>query len=387
MVRGKGIKIGFVEIIPLLLGAFGLVMVFSASSGIAVYKTVMPLSFVKQLALFVLGVGIFFFTSKIKIKFWEELSLFFLILAGLLLLFTYFYGPEINGAKRWLVIKFFNMRFSFQPSIFAQFALVVFFAKKRDFGISIFVISVIMGLIIIQPDISMAFLTLIIGAVMLFLNSTKEGKIAVFFGVMLFIGLIFISREGYAISRINNHISSDSVTATVQAISHGGFSGLGLGSGMEKFFYIPLPDSDFIFSIIGEELGFTGCLLIIGLFVVYFVSAIKTSLKATDGYSSLLGLGLVLFMGMYALLHVYVSLGMVPVTGVPLPFISSGGTALIMVYMAGGVIVAIEKECNRIGGRNGRTHLSGSDSGPQNRKKGIPGNLYREQFRTRKKVS
>jgi cell division protein FtsW len=382
MIKPRGIKIGVVEVIPLLLGAFGLIMVFSASSGISVYKSVVPISFVKQLILFVFGVGLFFLTSKIKVKFWEEFNLFFIILAGFLLVLTYFHGLEINGARRWLAIRVFNTRFSFQPSIFAQFALVVFFAKKRDFGISIFVISVIMGLIIIQPDISMAFLTLIIGTVMLFLNSTNDGKVAAFFAIMLLMGVIFITREGYAVSRINNHINSDSVNATVQAISHGGFSGLGLGSGIEKFFYIPLPDSDFIFSIIGEELGFTGCLFIVGLFVIYFISAIKSSLKASNEYSSLLGLGLVLFIGVYALLHIYVSLGIVPVTGIPLPFISSGGTALIMAYMAGGIIVAIEKNNNRIRGRDGRTHLPGSRSRSQNRAKRVQGDLYRKRFWT-----
>lgn len=382
MVKPRGIKIGLVEVIPLLLGAFGLIMVFSASSGISVYKSVVPTSFVKQLILFVFGVGLFFLTSKIKVKFWEEFNLFFIILAGFLLVLTYFYGIEINGARRWLAIKIFNMRFSFQPSIFAQFALVIFFAKKRDFGISIFVISVIMGLIIIQPDISMAFLTLIIGTVMLFLNSTNDGKVAAFFAIMLLVGVIFITREGYAVSRINNHINSDSLNATVQAISHGGFSGLGLGSGIEKFFYIPLPDSDFIFSIIGEELGFTGCLFIVGLFVIYFISAIKSSLRASNEYSSLLGLGLVLFIGVYALLHIYVSLGIVPVTGIPLPFISSGGTALIMAYMAGGIIVSIEKNNNRIRGRDGRTHLSGSRSRSQNRGKRVQRDLYRKRFGT-----
>lgn len=382
MVKPRGFRIGLVEVIPLLLGAFGLIMVFSASSGISVYKSVVPLSFVKQLILFVFGVGMFFLTSKIKVKFWEEFNLFFIVLAGSLLVLTYFYGLEINGARRWLAIRVFNTRFSFQPSIFAQFALVVFFAKKRDFGISIFVISVIMGLIIIQPDISMAFLTLVIGTVMLFLNSTNDGKVAAFFAIMLLLGVIFISREGYAVSRINNHMNSDSVNATVQAISHGGFSGLGLGSGMEKFFYIPLPDSDFIFSIIGEELGFTGCLFIVGLFVIYFISAIRSSLRTSNEYSSLLGLGLVLFIGVYALLHIYVSLGIVPVTGIPLPFISSGGTALIMAYMAGGIIVSIEKNHNRIRGRNRRTHLPGSRSRSQNRENRVQGDLYRKRFRT-----
>ncbi len=368
MVKRNGIKIRLVEVIPLLLGAFGLIMVFSASSGISVYKSVVPFSFVKQLILFVFGVGMFFLISKIKPRFWEEFNLVFLIFAGLLLVFTYFYGLEINGARRWLAIRVFNTRFSFQPSIFAQFALVIFFAKKRDFGISIFVISIIMGLIIIQPDISMAFLTLVIGTIMLFLNSTDDAKVAVFFAIMLLFGVLFISREGYAVSRINNHINSESVNATVQAISHGGFSGLGLGSGMEKFFYIPLPDSDFIFSIIGEELGFTGCLLIVGLFVIYLISAMKSSLSAPNEYSSLLGLGLVSFIGVYALLHIYVSLGIVPVTGVPLPFISSGGTALIMAYMAGGVIVSIEKKYNRIGRRDRRAYFSGSRSRSRNRK-------------------
>jgi cell division protein FtsW len=381
MYKWKSIKIGLLEVIPLLLGSFGLVMVFSASSGISVYKSVIPFPFIKQLIIFVFGIIMFFITSKMKPKFWEEFNLFFIVFAGFLLIITHFYGLEINGARRWLVFRIFNIRFSFQPSIFAQFALIVFFAKKRDFGISIFVISFIMGLIIIQPDISIAFLTLVIGTIMLFLNGTNDGKVAAFFTTMLFFGIFFISRKGYAISRITNHVNNESLTATVQAISHGGFSGLGLGSGMEKFFYIPLPDSDFIFSIIGEELGFAGCLIIIALFVVYFISAIRSSLRASDQYTSLLGLGMVSFLGIYALIHIYVSLGIVPVTGIPLPFISSGGTALIMAYMVGGIIVSIEKGCNHIGRGNRRTHLSGSGSSFGNREKRGANNLHRKHFR------
>lgn len=380
MYKWKGIKIGLIEVIPLLLGGFGLVMVFSASSGISIYKSMVPIPFIKQLIIFVFGVSVFFLTSKIKLKFWEQFNLFFIGLAAVLLILTYFYGLEINGARRWLAIRVFNARFSFQPSIFAQFAIIVFFAKKRDFGISVLVISVIMGLIVIQPDYSMAFLTLVIGTIMLFLNGTNDGKVAAFFTVMLLIGLLFITREGYAISRINNHMNSESVIVTVQAISHGGFSGLGLGSGMEKFFYIPLPDSDFIFSIIGEELGFTGCLVIVALFIIYFISAIRSSLRSSDEYSSLLGLGLVSFIGVYALIHIYVSLGIVPVTGIPLPFISSGGTALIMAYMAGGVIVSIEKKHNNIRRGNRRPHLSGSRSRSRNREKRVQSDIYRKQF-------
>jgi len=380
MYKWKGIKIGLIEVIPLLLGGFGLVMVFSASSGISIYKSMVPIPFIKQLIIFVFGVSVFFLTSKIKLKFWEQFNLFFIGLAAVLLILTYFYGLEINGARRWLAIRVFNARFSFQPSIFAQFAIIVFFAKKRDFGISILVISVIMGLIVIQPDYSMAFLTLVIGTIMLFLNGTNDGKVAAFFTVMLLIGVLFVTREGYAISRITNHMNSESVIVTVQAISQGGFSGLGLGSGMEKFFYIPLPDSDFIFSIIGEELGFTGCLVIVVLFIIYFISAIRSSLRATDEYSSLLGLGLVSFIGVYALIHIYVSLGIVPVTGIPLPFISSGGTALIMAYMAGGVIVSIEKKYNNIRWGNRRPHLSGSRSRSRNREKRVQSDIYRKQF-------
>jgi len=380
MYNWKGIKIGLIEVIPLLLGAFGVVMVFSASSGISIYKSVVPIPLIKQLIIFVFGVTVFFLTSKIKLKFWEQFNLFFIGFAAVLLVLTFFYGLELNGAKRWLAIRVFNTRFSFQPSIFAQFAIIVFFAKKRDFGISILVISVIMGLIAIQPDYSMAFLTLVIGTIMLFLNGTNDGKVAAFFTVMLLIGVLFITREGYAISRINNHMNSESVIVTVQAISQGGLSGLGLGSGMEKFFYIPLPDSDFIFSIIGEELGFTGCLVIVALFIIYFISAIRSSLRATDEYSSLLGLGLVSFIGVYALIHIYVSLGIVPVTGIPLPFISSGGTALIMAYMAGGVIVSIEKKHNNIRRGNRRPHLSGSRSRTRNREKRVRSGIYRKQF-------
>jgi cell division protein FtsW len=380
MYNWKGIKIGLVEIIPLLLGAFGLIMVFSASSGIAVYKSAVPIPFVKQLIIFVIGVLVFFITSKIKLKFWEEFNLFFIGLAAFLLILTYFQGLEINGAKRWLAISMFGTRFSFQPSIFAQFAVIAFFAKKRDFGLSVFVISSITGLIVIQPDYSMAFLTLIVGTIMLCLNGTNNGKVAAFFTVMILMGIIFITREGYAVNRITNHINNDSEMVTVRAISHGGFSGLGLGSGMEKFFYIPLPDSDFIFSIIGEELGFTGCLVVVALFLIYFISAIRSSLRAKSEYSSLLGLGLVSFIGVYALIHIYVSLGIIPVTGIPLPFISSGGTALIMAYMAGGVIVSIQKEHNPIRRGNRRAHLSGSRSGFRIKKKRSRSGLRGKQF-------
>ena len=380
MPNWKGIKIGLVEVVPLLLGAFGLIMVFSASSGIAVYKSAVPIPFIKQLIIFVMGVIVFFITSKIKLKFWEQFNLFFMVLAVFLLILTYFYGLEINGAKRWLAIRFFGVRFSFQPSIFAQFAIIAFFAKKRDFGLSVVVISLIMGLIVIQPDYSMTFLTLIIGTIMLFLNDSNSGKVAAFFTVVMLIGIIFITKEVYAVNRITNHINKESSLITVQAISHGGFSGLGLGSGIEKFFYIPLPDSDFIFSIIGEELGFTGCLVIVALFLVYFLSALRSCLRAKDEYSSLFGLGLVSFIGIYTLIHIYVSLGIIPVTGIPLPFISSGGTALIMAYMAGGVIVSIEKKRNSVRRGNRRTHLSGSRSGFRNRKKRSRGDLHRKQF-------
>lgn len=360
MSNSKKKNIGLTEIIPLFLGAFGLIMVFSASSGISIYKSVVPVPFIKQLIIFIFGVAVFFITSKIKPEFWEKFNPILITVAVTLLAFTYLFGFEINGAKRWLIVKLFGTRFSFQPSIFAQFALIVFLAKNRDFKVSFLVISIIMGLILVQPDISMAFVTLIIGTIMLFLNSTNSAKVAVYFLIMLLLGIGYISREGYAISRIADHLSKDSVTVTVQAISHGGLSGLGLGSGMEKFFYIPLPDSDFIFSIIGEELGFTGCIFIIVLFVLYFIIASRTSLRAPDEYTSLLGLGLVSFIGIYALIHIYVSLGIVPVTGIPLPFISSGGTALIMAYIAGGIIVSIDKKRNYIGRRNRRSHLSGS---------------------------
>ncbi|MEO0292720.1 MAG: FtsW/RodA/SpoVE family cell cycle protein [candidate division WOR-3 bacterium] len=371
MYKIKRVSITPVEIIPLILGAFGLVMVFSASSGISIFKTVIPNSFIKQLIIFAFALTLFFLISKIKPKFWEEFSLFFTILAIFLLILTHLCGVEINGAKRWLLIKAFHLKFSFQPSIFAQFSLILFLAKKRNFWTSISIISIIMALIIIQPDISMALLSLLLGTIMLFLNGTEIRNLGIFFLTTMLLGILFISTKGYAIRRLTNHFSKEAITATVQAISHGGFSGLGLGSGMEKFFYIPLPDSDFIFSIIGEELGFAGCIFVAGLFLIYLISAIKVSLKAKDQYTMLLGLGLIIFLGAFTLIHIYVSTGIFPVTGIPLPFISSGGTALIIAYMAGGIIVSIQKNNNYIGWRNRRPHLSGTRGSQGIRKKRI----------------
>ncbi|MEA1912646.1 MAG: FtsW/RodA/SpoVE family cell cycle protein [candidate division WOR-3 bacterium] len=349
-------KIRLVEIIPLLLGTFGLVMVFSASSGISVYKRTIPVSFIKQLAIFIVAVSIFFISSKLKPKIWEKMSPVLIMIAISLLILTRFFGQEINYARRWLYIG----KISFQPSIFAQLALITFLAKKRDFGISVLFISLIAGLILIQPDISMALMTVLLGIMMLFLNETKIWKVVGVAGIMLLIGGAFIAKEGYAHQRITTYLNPNSISKTVQAISNGGFSGLGLGSGMGKFFYIPFPDSDFIFSIIGEELGFIGSLFVISLFLIYFISASKSSLRASNNYASILGLGLISFIAIYALVHILVSLGVIPVTGVPLPFISRGGTALVIAYIAGGVIVSIEKDHSSIRRWNGGTYIPGS---------------------------
>ncbi|TET99197.1 MAG: hypothetical protein E3J23_05305 [Candidatus Stahlbacteria bacterium] len=352
----KRARISIVEILPLFLGALGLIMVFSAASGISVYERVVPVSFIKQLAIFFLAIILFFAFSKIKSKIWEALSGKLIILAIILLALTYFFGTEINYARRWLYIG----RISIQPSILAQLALIAFLAKKRDFGISVLVISITAGLILFQPDISTALVTAFIGGVMMYLNGTDLWKVALISLVLLLVGVGYIVTQGYAIDRITDYINSDSISNTVKAIATGGWSGLGLGSGMRKFFYIPFPDSDFIFSIIGEELGFSGTFLVLGLFLVYLITASRYSIRARDKYACILGLGLISMIFVNTLIHIFVALGSIPVTGVPLPFISSGGTSLVTNYIAGGIIVSIAKNGSYIRRRNRGSYIPGA---------------------------
>lgn len=356
MVVKKKRKISIVEILPLFLGALGLIMVFSAASGISVYKRVVPVSFIKQLIIFILAIILFFIFSKIKHEIWEALSSKLIFLAIILLSLTYFFGAEINYAKRWLYIG----PISIQPSIIAQLALIAFLAKKRDFGISILVITICSGLILFQPDISTALITAFLGVIMMFLNGTDVWKVTLISVVLLLVGVGYIVTQGYAMDRITDYLNSNSASNTVKAIATGGWNGLGLGSGMRKFFYIPLPDSDFIFSIIGEELGFTGSLLVLGLFLVYLMTASRYSIRARDEYACILGIGLISMIFINALIHILVALGSMPVTGVPLPFISSGGTALVTNYIAGGIIVSIAKNSSGSRRRNRGSYIPGA---------------------------
>jgi cell division protein FtsW len=356
MVNRREGRISMVEILPLFLGALGLVMVFSAASGMSVYKRVIPVSFIKQLAIFVLAVTLFFISSRVKPEVWKKLSGNLIVLAIILLIFTYVFGARINYARRWLYIG----HVSFQPSIFAQLALIAFLAKKRDFRISVAAIAITTGLILFQPDISTALVTAFLGAIMMFLNGTDTRKVAVLSLVLILGGVVYIASQGYAVQRIATYMNSESISQTVKAISTGGWKGLGLGSGMRKFFYIPLADSDFIFSIVGEELGFSGSLIILGLFLLYLISASRYSIRARDRYLVVLGLGLISMIFINALIHIFVALGSIPVTGVPLPFISSGGTALVVNYIAGGVIVSIAKNGGDIRRGNRRTYIPGS---------------------------
>ncbi|MCK4422288.1 FtsW/RodA/SpoVE family cell cycle protein [candidate division WOR-3 bacterium] len=349
-------RILIVEVLPLFLGALGLIMVFSAASGISVYKRVVPNPFVKQFIIFVLAVTLFFISSKVKPKLWKEFNERLLILTIILLVLTYFFGTTLNYARRWLYIG----HISFQPSILAQISLVAFLAKKRSFNISLLMIGLISGLILIQPDISTALITATLGILMLFLNGTDVRKVFLVSFIFLLAGVGYIATQGYAIQRIMVYLNPDSVNYTVKAIATGGWKGLGLGSGMGKFFYIPLADSDFIFSIVGEELGFTGSFLVLGVFLIYFITSAKYTLKASDSYTVVLGLGLISMIFFNALIHILVALGSIPVTGIPLPFISSGGTALLINFIAGGVIVSIAKNGSNNRWGNRRAYISGS---------------------------
>lgn len=348
-----------VELLPILLGALGVVMVFSAASGLSVYEHVIPVSFKKHLLIFIFAITLFFIASKLKPSFWEIFSEKIMGLSILLLILTYFFGSTINHAKRWLYIG----PVSIQPSILAQLALVIFLAKKRDFIISLSVIIVTAGLILFQPDISTAVITVMIGVIMLFINGTDIKKVIILCVTFLLAATVFVITKNYAIHRILSYLKEDSMNQTVRSISTGGLSGLGLGSGMGKFFHIPLPDSDFIFSIMGEELGFMGSFLVMVAFLLYFVSSARYSIRTEKEYYTLVGFGLISMIFINAIIHMLVAIGAIPVTGIPLPFISSGGTALVINFISGGIIVSIAKKGGNSRRRNGGTHIPSPVSG------------------------
>ncbi len=354
------------------LVAIGIIMVFSSSYTYTLVHYGDGLHYLKLMVRWaILGSFVMFITSNIKYvvwKRWAPLILIMSIVFLLLLLYTPL-GITAKGATRWLRLG----PIQFMPSEVAKMGLIIFLSasiEKRQYRIQKLITGQLPYLLLAgifflllreQPDFSTAIVMMIIIGSLLFVGGMKfshfflvvsagVGSLAYMSYHVLITGTITNYRAQRLISFVDpwEYAQGDGyqVIQSLYALGSGGVTGQGLGQSVQKHLYLPEPQNDFIFSIIGEELGYVGGLIVIMLFLLLIWKGIKIAMNAPDLFSSLMATGIVAMIGSQAIINIAVATSSMPVTGMPLPFVSYGGTSLLILMGAAGILVNISKYCN-----------------------------------------
>ncbi len=347
----------------IVLTAIGVIMVFSASQYFATYAPYNDsFHFLKKHAeSAVVGFFGMFIAYKIKYEWYKKLSWIVFIPVFLLLIFMAASTQieSISGAQRWLEIG----GFKFQPSELSKIALPLVLAKlfcspgievksfSKGFLPAIFITGATAGLIFAQTALSSSCVVAAAGFLMMYCAGVRLRYLAGTVAVGIAGVIAAIVYEPFRINRIMAYIDpwadpTGSGWQTVQsllALGSGGLSGVGLGSGGSKLFYLPARHTDFIFSVLGEELGFLGGIFVIVVFVLFFWRGMLIAVKMPDKFGSLLALGLICTMAIQAFINLGVVTGLLPVTGVTLPFISYGGTSLAVCLTMAGILLNLSR--------------------------------------------
>ena len=343
----------------MLLTFFGLLMVFSAGSFQAFIHYGNSLYFLQQQLIRTgIGLGAFFIASKVSLRWLENVSLWALIGASLLLLLVIVIGHMSNGATRWLRVGFMSL----QPTDLARLAAVVFLAallKKRPIvqlgfwkgvALPLAITGVVCALILKQPNLSSAAMMFLTGFGMLFLAGAPLRYLSIPVGVGVAGGVVAVLTHPYMMTRVHTYLgyvlggqldhrgAGWQLDQSLIAIGSGGVLGRGLGGGMQKLLYLPEAHTDFIFSIIAEEVGLWGVTILFVVMAVFLLRGLRAAARASDPFASLLAGGLTLQIGLYALANLAVATGLAPTTGLPFPFVSYGGSALMVNLAAAGLI-------------------------------------------------
>ncbi|GGP15733.1 stage V sporulation protein E [Oceanobacillus neutriphilus] len=348
--------------IIILLLCFGVLMVYSSSYIWSEYKFNDSFYYLKRQLLFA-GIG---FIGMIVISYfpyymWKKYAkiLLFACFALLILVLIPGIGMVRGGAQSWIGIG----AFSIQPSEFMKLGLIIFLAAilsdhqkyitsfKKGFLPCLLLIFTAFGLIMLQPDLGTGMVLVLTCMIMLFVAGARLSH---FFGlagigVLGFIGLI--ASAPYRINRILAFLNpwedplgdGFQIIQSLYAIGPGGLMGLGLGNSLQKYFYLPEPQTDFIFSIIGEELGLIGGCTTILLFFLLLWRGIKIAIEAPDLFSRLLAIGVAGMLALQAMINISVVIGLIPVTGITLPFLSYGGSSLTLTLCAVGILLSISR--------------------------------------------
>jgi len=348
----------FTVIIILLVG--GVVMVYSASSVWSLYKFEDSFFYLKRQLLFAgAGMVAMLFFMYIPYTNWKKYSNLLIVLCFILLLIVLIPGIGMvrGGARSWIGVG----AFSIQPSEFMKLGLIIFLAAllsdkqkyitslTKGFLPCLLLIFTAFGLIMLQPDLGTGLVLVLTCVTMLFIAGARIPHF-IGLGIVGFIGFaLLIVSAPYRLNRIFAFLNpwedplgdGFQIIQSLYAIGPGGLMGLGFGNSLQKYFYLPEPQTDFIFAIIAEELGFIGGLFLIILFFILLWRGVKVALEAPDPFARYLALGIVSMLIIQVIINISVVIGLIPVTGITLPFLSYGGSSLTLTLCSVGILLNI----------------------------------------------
>jgi cell division protein FtsW len=358
-------------IMTFALIAFGMLMVYSASSmSASLYFEGDSLHYVKRQAIAIaLGLILMLFFMNLhytKLKKWAvPLFLFVLIM----LFLVPFIGVDVKGARSWFSIGPLNL----QPAEFAKLSLIIylsalihkkgerFYEFKKGLLPTLIIVCLYCGLIMLQPDFGSTIVLASIAAIVILIGGANLKH---FFGLSVagtFLASLIVvipyltDTTNFRTNRISTFIdpwadplkSGYHITRSLMALGHGGFSGTGFGQSVQKLGFLPAPHNDFIFSIIGEELGFIGSSLFLIFYLLFLWRGILISLRCKDSFGSLVGVGIMGMIGIQALINLGGVTNSIPLTGVTLPFISYGGSSVLVIMASIGIVLGLSREQNK----------------------------------------
>lgn len=346
----------------IIISLFGLLMIYSSSYVWAEYKFNDPLKFLKSQSIFlIIGLILMFIVSNIDYHRYKKYSniIFIFCLTLLILVLIPGIGTVRNGSRSWFGIGGFGI----QPSEFTKLGLIIFVSKylerndrivkdiKKGVLPILSALLLVFALIMLQPDFGTGVVIVISIVALLFISGVKL-NFFVKIGILGLIGVVsLIIIAPYRMQRILSFLnpwsdplgSGFQIIQSMYAIGPGGLLGLGLFNSIQKHFYLPEPQTDFIFSIISEEFGFMGILIVASLFIMIIYQGIKISLNSEDLFGKYLSFGIIFSLSFQTLLNLMVVVGLIPVTGVTLPFLSYGGSSLMITLVSMGILLNISK--------------------------------------------
>lgn len=338
-----------------ILLVFGLLMIYSASVAEALRDFDNKWFFVvKQLKWAGLGIILMLITARIPPRTWKNLAPFLLLIGLFLLLIVAIpgIGTKVQGARRWLVLPGLTL----QPSELIKFVQIVYLSswltsKKVTLTQFLSYLGLVAGLIMLEPDMGTAIVVTILAVAVYFLAGYPLAHFGLIGGLGTLAAVVLIMLAPYRLARVTTFFNPESdpmgssyhIRQVILALGSGGMTGVGIGKSRQKYEYLPESTTDSIFAVVGEELGFVGGITLIGVFIYLISLLFRVASQARDQFSSVVAGGTASWITLQVLLNLAAMVALAPLTGVPLPLVSYGGSSLITIFLGLGLVLSVAR--------------------------------------------